>query len=77
MAKLNNFSSPKEILLNGANVVAGNMYVNADTGQVVVPATNMTAAAFATLIGASGIKSIDYPGRVGAFSDTGRPIFDV
>jgi hypothetical protein len=69
-------TSPKEQpLAGGTTIVAGQMYVHADSGVVVVAPSNMTAAAFATLIGASAIKAIDYPSRVEQYTD-GSHLFD-
>jgi hypothetical protein len=58
-------------------LAAGAMFVNADTNNVVVNSVSQTASAFATAIGASGIKSIDLIARTGQFRDTGFGIFDV
>jgi regulator of RNase E activity RraA len=78
MTKVTNVVSVKEVPIpGGATVVAGMMVVNADTNGVVVVPSNQTAAALATLLGCSAIKTVDYPARVGAFPDTGKPIFEV
>jgi hypothetical protein len=37
----------------------------------------LTAAALATLVGCSAVKTIDLPARVASFPDTGKPIFEV
>jgi hypothetical protein len=60
--------SPKEVVVSDG-VVAGRMYVHADTGAVVVAPLTQSAAAFAASIGASAILAVDLPARVGAFSN--------
>lgn len=78
MTKVTNAGSVKEVPIpGGATLVAGMMVVNADTNGVVVVPSGQTAAALAALLGCSAIKTIDYPSRVGAFADTGKPIFEV
>jgi hypothetical protein len=76
-AKVSNVVSPKEVPIpSGTVLMSGAMYVNADTNGVIVAPSNLTAAALATLVGCSAVKTIDLPARVGAFPDTGRGIFD-
>ena len=60
----NKLGSAKEVpISSGTPLVAGTMVVNADTNNVVVAPSNLTAAALATLLGCSAIKSIDLPAR--------------
>jgi hypothetical protein len=75
MPKLNNVNSPKEAVVSDG-VIAGRMYVHADTGVVVVAPITQSAAAFAASIGASAVKAIDYPARVGAYPDSGLNLFE-
>ena len=68
--------SSKEVVISDG-VIAGQMYVRSDNNQVVVASITQSAAAFAASIGAPSVKTIDLQARVGAYPDSGLPIFDV
>lgn len=73
----NKLGSPKEVpIASGTPLVAGTMVVNADTNNVVVVPSNLTAAALATLLGCSAIKTIDVIARRDQFFDTGKGLFE-
>jgi hypothetical protein len=79
MTRLSNVSSLKEVLIPGATTVnAGQMYVHADLNSVVVPTVTQTASAFATSIGASGIRTVDLGARLFDVDSagTGKSIFE-
>lgn len=77
--KVTNAGSVKEQPISGgATVNAGQMYVNGDSNAVIVAPVTETATSSASRLGiSSSLKTIDLPARVGAFSDTGKPIFEV
>jgi regulator of RNase E activity RraA len=72
-------TSVKEVpISSGVTVHAGMMVVNGDTnGVIVVPSDQTAGTLVSTLSISSNLKKIDLPARVGAFFDTGFPIFEV
>lgn len=70
-------SSRETVIAGATTLVAGALYINADTNAAVVNPSAQTATSLATALGASALKKIDLPARVGAHPDTGLPIFEV
>ena len=62
---------------DGTNLVAGTMIVDADNNTIVVVPTNETAGTLRSNLSITRLINIDYPARVGAFPDSGLPIFEV